>query len=277
MKALSSSVLGFVALLLPAHLSSAATLTGLWEFDNSGNLGQATVGTDLAVVGTAPTFNASLPDDYSTPLSGVVTTVGGSASGFTATHGVAANGGGTYVNEFSIVTDIFSPAGSRSSWRTILQTNAANSNDGDYFIRNDTDRLGTGSMTYSTTAIDEAKWTRLVITFDLNTPATSTVIKTYLDGILVYTHTGTSGELALDNRYSLYPSNDPTNPIVHFFRDNDGDNASMNVGTLAIYDGILSDSDVAALGGAGAVIPIPEPATALLGLLGLSLGLRRRR
>jgi len=261
--------------LLFVAAAPAANLTGLWSFGNGGDIGHADVGRDLIVQGAAPAWSATLADDLATSQGGVVTTVSGSANGFTAMHGIAANGGGVFVNEYSILVDVFSPASSRSSWRTIMQTSNTNGNDGDYFIRNDNDRLGTASMTYSTSGINEAKWTRLVLTFDLNTPATGTLIKAYLDGTLLYTHTGTSGELVTDGRFSLYPNTDAT-PIIHFFRDNDGDNGALNVGALAIWDGVLSDADVTALGGAGTMVP--EPATAATAVLGLlALGVRRRR
>ncbi|MCP3913397.1 MAG: hypothetical protein GY713_20915, partial [Actinomycetia bacterium] len=99
-------------------------LVGLWEFDDADDLGKATVGTDLTIGGTAPTYSATLADDSSDSLSGVITTNVGSANFLTATHGIAANGGGSNVNQYSVVFDVFSPAGSRGSWRTFFQTDA---------------------------------------------------------------------------------------------------------------------------------------------------------
>lgn len=239
----------------------AANLAGLWLFDDSSNPAKATVGTDLTFAGAAPgTWSAALADDTSTSLTGVITTpAAGPANRFIATHGIAPNGGGSFVNEYTIVMDLFTPAGSRSAWRTLFQTNQANSNDGDYFIAPD-NLLGVGAISYSATALDPARWTRLVLTFDLGTG-----ILTYTNGSLFHTH----GAGAVDDRFSL-------DPTVLFFADNDGDNAPLNVGALAIYDGVLTGPEVAALGAAGAAIP--EPSALLLGLAatGTLLGRRRR-
>jgi len=239
---------------------SAANLTGLWLFDNPGNLAQATVGTDLTFAGAAPgVFSATMADDQNDLLAGVVTTPAAvSGNRFIATHGIAPNGGGTFVNEYSIVVDMFSPVASRGSWRTILQTNTGNANDGDYFIRNDNDRIGVAALTYSATAIDETSWTRLVVTFDLGTG-----VLAYVNGSLFHTHVAET----IDGRFSL-------DPTVLFFSDENGDNAPLNIGALAIYNGVLTPSEVSALGIAGA--PIPEPGTAMLGIAALA-GLLRRR
>jgi hypothetical protein len=256
------------ALAFTGSFAEGAALKGLWAFDNPGNLGQASIGTNLTINGTAPAYSATLSDDLATPMTGVVTTLVGAANGFTATHNIAPNGGGSFVNEYSIMVDMFTPAASRSSWRTIFQTNVANTNDGDYFIRNDNDHMGTASMTYSLNAINEAKWSRLVLTIDLDPVATSTIINAYVDGALFYSHTGTSTDLLRDGRFSLDPS-------ILIFRDNDGDNGALNVGALAIWDGVLTAGEVATLGVAGAAIP--EPATGFLALAATGLGLMRRR
>lgn len=250
-------------LLLACAPCPAANLAGLWLFDESANPAKATVGTDLTLAGAAPgTWSASLADDSSTSLTGVVTTPAAtSANRFIATHGIAPNGGGIYVNEYSIVMDIFSPAGSRNSWRTIMQTNQNNSNDADYFIRDSDDMLGVSGLTYSTTPIDETRWSRLVVTFDVGS-----AITTYLNGTLHHLHAGSN----VDGTYSL-------DPTVLFFSDNDGDNAPLHVGALAIYNGILTGPEVAALGAAGAAIPEPSALLLGLGAAGTLLGRRRRR
>ena len=249
--------------------SAQAGLTGLWEFDNAGNLGLATVGTDLTFQGASPTHSASLADDHSTSLTGVITTAAANAANrILASHGASPNGGGLYVNQYTIVTDIFSPTASRDQWRTIYQTNTANSNDGDYFIRNNNDLLGSSEMNYTTNPIDETKWTRLVLTVDLSSAGNDA--KTYLDGNLHFTH---PPNLGLDGRFSL-------DPTMFFFTDEDGDNAPLNVGVVGIYDFALSAQQVALLGRAGApVLAIPEPGTfalALLASVGL-VGLRLRK
>jgi hypothetical protein len=247
---------------LTAH---AATLTGLWEFNDSGNLGKASVGTNLTFQGTMPgTYVTTLADANGSSLSGVITTptAAGAADRIVATHGIAANGGGSRVNQYSIVMDLFSPVTSRSAWRTIYQTNVNNSDDGDYFIST-SDRLGLGGIGYSTNTIDETKWTRLAITVDLSTGGTG--FKTYLDGDLFYTH----GVPARDGSLALQPT-------VLFLSDDSGENYPLHIGSIAIYNGALTSAEVLALGKAGAAIPEPS-SLALLGLGVFSLLGRRQR
>ncbi len=161
------------------------------------------------------------------------------------------------------MADIFSPAGSRSGWRAIFQTNQTNSNDADYFIRNSNDTLGISALGYSGSAIDETSWTRLVITVDL--ALTGGDVKAYVNGSLFHTHASdqtTTGTYALD-------------PTLLFFSDNDGENLPLNVGTLAIYEGVLTAPEISALGTAG--LAVPEPAAPALAALAALLGFRRRR
>jgi hypothetical protein len=191
---------------LASH-SPAAELGGLWEFDNPANLGEATVGSDLTVGGTH-THHANLADDGGGTLNGAITTMGNTtASFFTATHNIGANGGGTFVNEYTLLVDLFTPAASRGTWRAIFQTTGSPSgNDADYWIRPDNDHLGVGAIGYSDAPIDETAWTRLVITVDLNSAVT-----TYLDGAHFFTHSASDG---VDGRHSLFP----VGP-VHFLAD----------------------------------------------------------
>ena len=112
---LSSTSTALLLLCAPG-LSSGAELRGLWEFDNPANPGEATVGRPL-VVGSAPTHHTALEDDAAATLHGVLTTAGGTGSFFTAIHDLAPNGGGAYVNQFSILVDLFSPVASRGAWR----------------------------------------------------------------------------------------------------------------------------------------------------------------
>lgn len=161
------------------------------------------------------------------------------------------------------MVDLFSPADSRDSWRTIFQTNTGNSNDGEFFISNNNNSIGVAALGYSSGEIDETKWTRLVLTFDLTQAGGD--VQSYLNGTPFFSHPEDPG---IDGRFSL-------DPFLYFFTDNDGDNAPVNVGTVAIFDGALTPAEVSALGGAGAVIPEPS-ALVLLALGGLFAARHRR-
>ena len=96
----SSGRWSLVASILLSLPLQAATLTGYWSFDNSCNIGQATVGNNLGIAGTAPAYSANLPDDFSTSLSGVNTTTAGTANRLVTASEVSALGAvGTAIPE----------------------------------------------------------------------------------------------------------------------------------------------------------------------------------
>jgi len=221
-----------------------STPTGLWEFGNSAAIGQATLGSNLTVAGAAPAYSANLSDGTKS-LSGAITTVVGTANRLVMPNPAGANGGGSFTNEYTLLFDIFSPSASRSSWRALFQTNTANTNDADYFIRNSDDRLGISSpLGYSGSAIAEASWTRLVLVFDVNASLTASTVRAYVNGSLFHTHNFTGGR---DGTYGLEST-------VLMFADNNAENASLNVGALAFWGKTLTAAEISALGSAGAPI-----------------------
>ncbi|RYD20430.1 MAG: hypothetical protein EOP88_15075, partial [Verrucomicrobiaceae bacterium] len=238
----------FSLALPPAMAQTVSTPTGLWEFGNSAALGQATVGTNLTVVGAAPAYAATLSDGTTT-LNGAITTAGGTANRLIMPNAAGANGGGTFTNEYTLLYDLFSPVASRSSWRCLLQTNTGNSNDGDYFIRNSDDKIGVSGLGYSSTALPETTWTRLVLVFDINATGTASTVKAYVNGTLFHTHNITGGR---DGTYGLGTS-------TLLFADNDGENAALNVGAVGYWGKMLTATEITALAGPGtAIIANPE-------------------
>jgi len=231
----------------PASAASAAdsqaTLAGLWMFDDPNKPEKATVGQDLDFQGLPPGWASDTADDHGTTLKGVLSTQPPARKNvIRAVHGIAPTRGKKYVNKYSIVADIFSPRKSRNTWRSIFQTRQNNSDDGDYFIRDDNNAMGVSELGYSRAEIDETKWTRLVLTFDLTSRGGDAIV--YADGKLLHKH---PSDLAVDSRFSLGNG-------VLFFADDSGDNGQLSVNALAIYSGVLSPQQVAALGAAGTPI-----------------------
>lgn len=256
MKTVLLSTLGLALATLPA---TGANLVGLWEFNNAGNIGQATVGADLVVAGTAPTHSASLADDAANAQSGVITTNLGVGNHLVASNAIGGNGGGALTNQYSLLIDMHSPVGSRGTWRSLYQTNPANTGDGDLFIRNSDTGVGVGTIGYSPT-INDTVWNRYVIAFDAGSP-----VRAYLNGTLLHTHSAS----AVDDRFGL-------NTTFLIFGDEDNENNALNVGTIAFWNGALTGDEVAALGVAGS--PVPEPAGALLlTLASIAMLVRRQR
>lgn len=241
-----------------------AGIAGLWEFGNASNVGQATIGNNLTVVGTTPSHFASQTYNGLT-LNGVIETVPGIANHLIATHGIAANGGGTRVNQYSMLFDIRRP--NTDEWRTLFQSDTTNANDGDYFIRNSDARLGVGALGYTTNfQMPADQWHRLVITADLSATG---AYQTYIDGTLIQTHT----QPALDSdRFSFLPT-------VLLFGDEDVENNLLSVGAVAIWDQTLNSAQVASLGLAGtSIVAVPEPSSMMLvGLVAVGLYAARRR
>ncbi len=249
----------FIGLAMSATPLHAATLTGQWNFEDGGNLTAAATGAAMSLSGTdAAVAGSGTPSDAGATQVGL-------GSYYTMTHGIAPNGGGSFVNQYSILFDVNYPASSAGSWRTLMQTNPANDNDGEYFLHPTDESWGVGDLTYTDNATtgeffsSADTWYRAVLTFDLGN-----AVNLYIDGNL----TGVHNTGSIDDRFSL-------NPTLLILADNDGDDATMNLSNLAIWDGVLTPGEISDLGGAGR--PIPEPsAIALLALAG-AFGLRRRR
>jgi len=155
--------------------------------------------------------------------------------GYIMRHGASANGGGTNVNQYTLIMDVMFPAASDSKWRGLLQTDPSNASDGDLFVNNGN---GIGiSGQYQGKVIAET-WHRLAFAINLNDKSVSK----YIDGVLVNKQTLGSG---FDARWSLLPT-------ALLFTDEDGETSGGLVNSVQIRNGTLSDAEIAALGGATA-------------------------
>jgi hypothetical protein len=223
-------------------------ITGQWDFD-CGTL-QATVGNDLVP------YNATVAGDtwLGTTTGFGIADIGGSPAkvlyftnspggwgGYRMYHGAAPNGGGNYVNRYSIVYDVYYPTASSGKYRCFLQTNTGNSNDGDIFV-NTANGIGIGGGTYVGT-VTAGAWHRIVFVFDL----TYGSLKKYINGALVGTQ---NLGAVLDGRWSL-------DPYALLFGDEDGEQAPTYVNSIQFRNGLLTDAQVAALGGATSASGIP--------------------
>lgn len=232
MKTKLLSVLFVVVIFLLTSNSFAQMPQGWWNFDNTSNLTAAVpgYGNDLELIGTHTAIAG--------PTSGNGAINIGVGSHYKLTHGFAPNGGGTKVNEYTLMYDFRVSA--LNIWHTFYQTSTdVMAEDGDYF-KNTSGMLGTWALNYSTTPIAVDTWYRLVITVDLGTS-----FKTYLDGTLLVDH----ANQVVDDRWSL-------DTFFYLFGDNDGDDGSIDVAEVAIWDHALTEVEVAALGTVGTVLPV---------------------
>ncbi len=220
-------------------------LAGLWDFANPADIGKATYGSDLIVVGTTPTHSATVADGAPEPhtLAGVVTTAAGTANRLLAAHGIGANGNGQKANRHTLVFDVRVPA--TAQWRSFYQTALANNIDAHYFVRNTDNRLGRTTITYSSQPIPADRWVRLAISVDLSAGG---FYRTYLDGELFFSHTkpAADGEFALDPAQLL------------LFADNNNENQPLDIAMAAIFSKSLDDDEIRTLGTAGISLIAPS-------------------
>lgn len=227
----------------PATLTVTAAdpprVTGQWDF-NDGDL-RATVGSALT------NFNAAVGTDtqFGTTATFGITNIAGAPAkvlyynpsaqpwgGYIMPHGALPNGG-SFVNRYSIVYDLYYPASSDSTWRALLQTSSANANDGDLFI-NGGNGIGI-SGSYQGPVLPDM-WNRIVATFDLTTGT----LKKYLNGVLLNTQSLGAG--TVDGRFSL-------DPVALLFADEDGETHAGYVNSIQFRNYTMTDAEVAALGG----------------------------
>lgn len=222
------SRIGFFALATIMLITSAyaqnAVRQGWWKFDDPANLlkSESGVGSDLELVGTQQAVTGPDMTNGATRI--------GIGSYFKIAHGISPNGGGAYVNEYSLLIDFKVPT--LGVWHTFFQTNPTNSNDGDGFINPD-GNLGVAATGYSGTPVRKNEWYRLVISVK-----NSSHYRYYLDGQLLLegTKQDVDGRFALENTLLV-------------FADNDGEDAEIDCAELSIWDGSLTAEEVKALGG----------------------------
>ncbi len=142
---------------------------GSWKFDDSSNLTKADIGSDLVLTGSQEAVPGPAVGDSAVRI--------GVGSYYTLTHGIAANGGGTNVNEYTIQFDF--KVNSLGSWYAFFQTTEANNDDADCFI-NTSGNIGTQATGYSSFQITESEWYRLVISVK-----NGTHYRYFLDGQLL--------------------------------------------------------------------------------------------
>ncbi len=212
----------FVRTAFPQNIllgNSIDGLVGHWNFSDPNNLTKAKVGSALELTGTHTAVNG--------PFGAAEIGVG---SYYTATHGISPNGGGSQVNQYTIIMDIKIPQS--GIWYALYQTNSANSNDADWFINGD-GHLGVGAVGYSSAIFTKNEWYRVAISV-----SNGTKYNYYIDGEKVLT--GTPGDI--DGRFALGSK-------VLFFADQNGEDNTIYVADIKIYSRDLSDTEIESLGG----------------------------
>jgi hypothetical protein len=244
---------------IPVHIPRT-TVTGQWDFEFADL--SATAGAALAYLdgaegvtkagtefGTASSFGID-------PIDGVDVKVMKSPGaldkniGYIVDHRISPNGGGTRVNQYTLIMDIWvdtTGPGAASLWQT---SSTSNSDDGDLFWQDNNFGQGTGGYNGRRTFTPGA-WHRVVAAYDM--AANPPVVTKYVDGIKQDDWTANQG---LDNaRRSLLPT-------AVLFGDGDQDERrAFYVNSVQIRAGKLSDAQAVLLGkpsAAGIPLVVPE-------------------
>ena len=248
---------------------SATPITGQWNFD-AGDL-SATVGTDLAYLnpsfdgptGTSPNKTQfGTASSFGLPLingeDAAVVQVPGDLDrriGYVMTHGIAPNGGGTRVNVYTLIMDVYVDDTGPGAAALLQTSSLDNTDDGDLFWQGG--NFGQGENGYiGKGTFTAGAWHRVVAAYDM--AATPPVVTKYVDGIKQHDWTANQ---SLDNpRRALQPT-------AILFGDGDQDERRMLwVNSIQIRAGKLSDAEMVLLGGPTAAgIPAQIPQSTAVG------------
>lgn len=230
--------LGFWFLIMMLTLQVQAGVPapkGLWQF-NGTNPNSAAIGVPLELVGSVQDTAGVNAEDGAMNI--------GEGSYYICTHGIAPNGGGAKVNEWTLLIDFSYPLSSRSDppngYNDLFQTNPTNVDDADWTI-NSSGAIGIGAVGYSsafgyTTQPDT--WYRMVVVVDNGVRH-----DLYVDGVEIFKgkQQGIDGRFSLVDRLLLFAAGN----------NQDRDDAPINVSTVAIWDVPLNSNEILAIGRAG--------------------------
>jgi hypothetical protein len=219
-------------------------LTGQWDF-NTGDL-KATVGTDLsyadAVTQQATSFGTTtalgIPTINGTDANVMKFPAATNTMGFLMYSPSTANGGGSLVNEWSLVMDVLYPSASAGINRPIIDSDGNANVAGPEFIVSSSDGVGSPPSGPYLGHIAPNTWYRLGIT------VSNSKIVVYLNGSSV----GTLPGYAADGRFSLSPSFQTL-----IFGNNLAPEAAIGyLNSLQLWDAALNAGQMSALGGPSA-------------------------
>jgi autotransporter-associated beta strand protein/YVTN family beta-propeller protein len=236
-----------------ASLSAGATLTvyelavtGQWDFSR-GDL-RATVGADLEYLGDTTNITGFPSMNINGQTTRVMAFGSNSISqGFYMRHGASANGGGHFVNQYTLIMDVMFPSPSSDQWRALFQTDPFNhaGNDAEFYVGNGSatpNANGIGAEGQFNGTLTPGAWYRIAFAVDLTAPAGQQLIK-YVNGALVGSQSLSGG---VDGRYALGPT------AALFTAGISGFTQPGFVSSIQFVNGTLPAAAVAALAGPSA-------------------------
>lgn len=219
------AAVALAAILLSGSVrSQVPSPVGQWDFDDTRHPLAATTGQDLVLSGSQQLIPGPGPDNHAVRV--------GVGTHYLCTHGIAPEGPGSLVNRYSLLFDFRIPQ--VGPWYCFFQTDPANGNDGDCFIRANSGTIGVSQTGYSGIAARVGAWQRLIVSVD----NAAGRYRIYLDGNLILDGT----PQAIDGRFALAPT-------LLLFADENGEDAPIDIARVAIYDRSLTAAEAAELGG----------------------------
>ncbi len=234
-------------LALASVSDSHGAITGQWNFDGNLNaaIGQPLYALDAetdggTAFGSTTTFG--IADIGGQPAQVMKFPKTPDQGGYAVPTSALPNGGGSLVNQYTIILDVLFPAASQGKKRALVQID--NVGNAEYFVQ-----AGNGiGASGSDGVISDNKWHRVVFAADLS--ATPPVLDKYIDGVKV----GTERPSGLDSAYALPDT-------ISLFSDDNGETELGYINSLQIRDEKLSDGLIAALGAPSAtgILTGPPP------------------
>ncbi|VAX25084.1 hypothetical protein MNBD_IGNAVI01-48 [hydrothermal vent metagenome] len=212
-----------IVILLYSIVFSQPVPVGHWSFDNPNDLTNADIGNSLTLTGSHSAVAGPEDGDGAVRI--------GIGSYYLLDHGLPASGGGSNVNEFSLVFDIKIPV--ISPWYCFYQTDLSNVSDGEFFI-NPSGNIGVGDTYYTQDALAINEWYRIGISvkngdrYDI-----------YIDGYKSLK--GKPGQI--DGRFSF-----DLNGVL-LFADNNSEDHELDVADVKLFSTALTDQEMKDLGG----------------------------
>jgi hypothetical protein len=243
---------------IPVELP-VSTVTGQWDFE-AGTLA-ATVGVPLQYLdGVGGVTQAGTQFGSTTDLG--VEDIGGQPAkamlvpgeldrniGYIMTHRIAPNGGGTLVNQYTLIMDVLVGTSGSGAASMLQVSSTTNTDDGDLFWQGN--NFGQGGQGYNGTGeFTAGAWHRVAASY--NMAATPPVVIKYVNGVFQDNWTANQGR---DNpRRALQPT-------AILFGDGDQDERRQWwVNSIQIREGAMTGDQLASLGKAQAAgIPLTLP------------------
>ena len=219
----------------------SSTAAGIVQWDFNGDLTSSTDGSNLVATAAAPAATPGV--SFTTSIIGGQTAQVASftrGTCFRMTHGLGVNGGGAFLNRYTLLMDVMFPS-RPTGWAALWQTSVNNSNDGEWFI-NPTGGIGI-SGNYGG-SVPDGIWHRLALVVD----SAAGTFTSFVDGSQVQQNSG----VTLDGRFAA-------DAVALLFADENQENAAGFVNSVQLRPEALTPLDIATLGGPGAAgIPIPQ-------------------